>query len=118
MLIEKQENGWSFADENYIGLWYLAYTDDKVIAVFLQSEKAISTSVNLFAGSQEECEQYIIDNELVYELTTNDNAVVDTKDGVGCEIAAIDEVIPGIDDTLTELNSPDTVPIIEEVINI
>ena len=118
MLIEKQENGWSFADENYTGLWYLAYTDDKVIAVFIQSEKAISTSVNLFVGSQEECEQHIIDNELVYEIATNDDTVVDTEDSILHEIALIDEVIPDVNDTLTELSSPEAVPVIEEVINI
>lgn len=118
MIIEKQENGWSFTDETHTGLWRLVYTDDKIIAVFLQSEAPISTSVNLFVGSQEECEQHIINNELVYELIANDNIIPAVADDVVCEITSIDEVIPDVDNTLAELNSPDTVPIIEEVINI
>lgn len=68
MLIEKQENGWSFTDETHSGLWHLAYTDDKVIALFMQSEQSVSTSVNLFVGSKEECEQHILANNLAPEV--------------------------------------------------
>jgi hypothetical protein len=68
MLIEKQENGWSFTDETHLGLWHLAYTDDKVIAMFKQSDLSTSTSVNLFVGSKEECEQHILDNNLIPEF--------------------------------------------------
>ena len=68
MLIEKHENGWSFTDESHLGLWHLAYTDDKVIAMFKQSDLSTSTSVNLFVGSKEECEQHILDNNLAPEF--------------------------------------------------
>ena len=68
MLIEKQENGWSFTDETHSGKWRLAYTDDNVIALFLQSDQSVSTSVNLFVGSKEECEQHILDNNLIPEI--------------------------------------------------
>ena len=68
MLIEKQENGWSFTDETHGGKWHLAYTDDKVIALFMQSEQSVSTSVNLFVGSKEECEQHILANNLAPEV--------------------------------------------------
>ena len=68
MLIEKQENSWSFTDETHSGKWRLAYTDDNVIALFLQSDQSVSTSVNLFVGSKEECEQHILDNNLIPEI--------------------------------------------------
>ncbi len=86
MLIEKQENGWSFTDETHRGLWHLAYTDDKVIALCLQSDQSISTSVNLFVGSKEECEQHILDNNLAPEVMP------------AAEEYQYDEVLP-IDDT-------------------
>lgn len=113
MIIEKQENGWSFTDETHTGLWCLVYTDNKIIAVFSRLEAPISTSVNLFVGSQEECEQHTIDNELVYEnITTN----IVMPDDIVYEITS--EGIDDVGNTLAELNSPDTVPNIEEVINI
>jgi hypothetical protein len=73
-LIEKHENGWAYIDNHDLAhdSWYLVYTDDKVIAHFLQSEQSISTSVNLFVGSKEECEQHILDNDLAYEVMPED----------------------------------------------
>jgi hypothetical protein len=72
-LIEKHENGWSYADESDTNLWYLVYTDGKVIVVFKQSTQSMSTSVNLFVGSKEECEQHILDNDLAYEVMPEDS---------------------------------------------
>ena len=66
MLINKQPNGWSFTTEEQNGLWHLAYDDDKNVAAFFESTKTTSTSLNLFVGTKEECDQYIIDSELIY----------------------------------------------------
>lgn len=87
MLIEKQENGWSFTDQTHSGKWRLAYTDDNVIALFLQSDQSVSTSVNLFVGSKEECEQHILDNNLTPEVMPPNeeyqyNSVSDENDSI------------------------------------
>jgi hypothetical protein len=68
MLIEKQPNGWSFTTEDQNGLWHLAYDDNKNVAAFFESTKTTSTSLNLFVGTKEECDQYIIVNELILPL--------------------------------------------------
>jgi hypothetical protein len=95
MIIEKHENGWSFTDETHKGLWHLAYTDDKVIALFLQSEQSISTSVNLFVGSNEECEQHIIDRNLIYEVMLADEEYFYEDTSI---------TVPSIDDTVEYLD--------------
>ena len=90
MLIVKHKNGWSFTDKTHRGLWHLAYTDDKVIALFLQSDQSISTSVNLFVGSKEECEQHIIDHNLIYEIMLADEEYLYEDTSI---------TVPSIDDT-------------------
>lgn len=79
MHIQKYENGWSFTDQLHSGKWHLAYTDDKVIVLFLQSDQSVSTSVNLFVGSKEECEQHILDNGLAPEVMPADEEYIEPE---------------------------------------
>lgn len=97
MLIEKQENGWSFTDETHTGLWRLAYTDDNVIALFLQSDQSVSTSVNLFVGSKEECEQHILANNLAPEVMPV------SEEYINADTPAIDSTVEYIDSCNVEV---------------
>lgn len=73
MLIEKKINGWSFTTEEQNGLWHLVYDDDNNIVAFFESTKTTSTSVNLFVGTKEECDQYIIDHALVLPVSKSNS---------------------------------------------
>jgi hypothetical protein len=66
MIIDKQPDGWSFSTEEQNGLWHLAFDDNKKIVAYFESINETSTSVNLFVGTKEECDQYIIDNNLIF----------------------------------------------------
>jgi hypothetical protein len=55
MIIQPNENGWSFDESNS---WKLVH-DGRNIVFFEQTDKAISTQSNLFIGTQEECEAEI-----------------------------------------------------------
>jgi len=66
MIIEKQPDGWSFTTEEQTGLWHLAYDDEKKVTAFFESTQTTSTGSNLFVGTKEECDQYIIDSGLIY----------------------------------------------------
>lgn len=72
MLIEKQPDGWSFTTEEQTGLWHLAYDDEKKVTAFFESTQTTSTGSNLFVGTKEECDQYIIDNGLIYASVVED----------------------------------------------
>ena len=55
MIIQPNENGWSFDESNS---WKLVH-DGRNIVFFEQTDKAISTQSILFTGTQEECEAEI-----------------------------------------------------------
>ena len=55
MIIQPNENGWSFDESNS---WKLVH-DGRNIVFFEQTDKAISTQSILFIGTQEECEAEI-----------------------------------------------------------
>ena len=65
MLIQRDTNNWSFSTEEQNGLWHLIYDNDKNIIMLFESIGITSTQENLFVGTKEECDQYIIDNELI-----------------------------------------------------
>lgn len=66
MLIQRDTNNWSFSTEEQTGLWHLIFDNDKNVITLFHSIGITSTQENLFVGTKEECEQYIIDNELIY----------------------------------------------------
>lgn len=65
MLIQRDINNWSFSTEEQTGLWHLIYDNDKNVIMLFESIGITSTQENLFVGTEEECDQYIIDNELI-----------------------------------------------------
>ena len=65
MLIEKDINGWSFSTEDQNGLWHLVFDNNKNIITMFESVGITSTQENLFVGTREECDQYIVVNELL-----------------------------------------------------
>ena len=68
MLIQKNTNNWSFSTEEQNGLWHLIFDNDKNVITLFESIGITSTQENLFVGTKEECEQYIIDEGLYYEI--------------------------------------------------
>jgi hypothetical protein len=65
MIIEKNSQGWSFSTDDHKNLWHLLFDDSKNIISYNLESLYTSTQANLFVGTLEECEQYIIDNNLV-----------------------------------------------------
>jgi hypothetical protein len=68
MIIQKNTNNWSFSTEEQNGLWHLIFDNDKNVITLFESIGITSTQENLFVGTKEECEQYIIDEGLYYEI--------------------------------------------------
>ena len=68
MIIQKNTNNWSFSTEEQNGLWHLIFDNDKNVITIFESIGITSTQENLFVGTKEECEQYIIDEGLYYEI--------------------------------------------------
>ena len=68
MIIQKNTNNWSFSTEEQNGLWHLIFDNDKNVITLFHSIGITSTQENLFVGTKEECEQYIIDEGLYYEI--------------------------------------------------
>jgi hypothetical protein len=66
MIIQKNTNNWSFSTEEQNGLWHLIFDNDKNVITLFKSIGITSTQENLFVGTKEECEQYIIDEGLYY----------------------------------------------------
>jgi hypothetical protein len=62
MNIEANENGWIFDESTG---WKLIH-NDQIVIFFEFTDKSISTQEKLFIGTKEECEQYIVDNNLLY----------------------------------------------------
>jgi hypothetical protein len=89
MLIQRDTNNWSFSTEEQNGLWHLIYGNDKNIIMLFESIGITSTQENLFVGTKEECDQYIIDNELIYSAL--EEQVIDSF------------VEPGIPETIEEI---------------
>lgn len=68
MLIQKNTNNWSFSTEEQNGFWHLIFDNNKNVITIFESIGITSTQENLFVGTKEECEQYIIDEGLYYEI--------------------------------------------------
>ena len=68
MIIQRDTNNWSFSTEEQNGLWHLIFDNDKNVITLFESVGITSTQENLFVGTKEECEQYIIDEGLYYEI--------------------------------------------------
>jgi hypothetical protein len=68
MIIQKNTNNWSFSTEEQNGLWHLIFDNDKNVITLFESIGITSTQENLFVGTKEECEQYIIDEGLYYAI--------------------------------------------------
>ena len=66
MLIQRDTKNWSFSTEEQNGLWHLIFDNDKNVITLFESVGITSTQENLFVGTKEECEQYIIDEGLYY----------------------------------------------------
>jgi hypothetical protein len=64
MIIQPNENGWSFDESNS---WKLVH-DGRNIVFFEQTDKAISTQSNLFVGTHEECEEQIVKEGLSWPV--------------------------------------------------
>jgi hypothetical protein len=66
MLTQRDIYNWSFSTEEQNGLWHLIFDNDKNVITLFESIGITSTQENLFVGTKEECDQYIIDNGLIY----------------------------------------------------
>ena len=65
MLIQRDTNNWSFSTEEQNGLWHLIFDYDKNVITLFHSIGITSTQENLFVGTKEECDQYIVDQNLI-----------------------------------------------------
>lgn len=95
MLIEKQENGWSLSTAEHTGLWHLIFRD-KIIIDFFESTTTTSTSMDLFIGTLNESNQYIIDNNLTYDTENSLETIVNVVEPIFVMpeyIAETDEVV-------------------------
>ena len=81
MLIEKQENGWSLSTAEHTGLWHLIFRD-KIIIDFFESTTTTSTSMDLFIGTLDELNQYIIDNNLTYDTENSLETIVNVVEPI------------------------------------
>lgn len=65
MIIEKNSDGWSFSTDAHKNLWHLVFDEVRNIISYGPEALYTSTQANLFVGTQAECDQYIIDNNLI-----------------------------------------------------
>ena len=73
MIIQPNENGWSFDESNS---WKLVH-DGRNIVFFEQTDKAISTQSTLFVGTEQECEDQIKLLNLKFpEISQNEQPLV------------------------------------------
>jgi len=72
MIIQKNANNWSFSTEEQNGLWHLIFDNDKNVITIFESIGITSTQENLFVGTKEECDRYIIDEGLYYIANENE----------------------------------------------
>ena len=68
MIIEKNTEGWSFSTDEHKNLWHLVFDDNKIVSSYYLAPLYTSTQANLFVGTKEECDQYIIDNGLLNNI--------------------------------------------------
>lgn len=68
MNIQKDTNNWSFSTEEQNGMWHLIFDNNKNVITLFKSIGITSTQENLYVGTKEECDQYIIDDGLYYAL--------------------------------------------------
>jgi hypothetical protein len=69
MIIEKNLEGWSFSTDEHKNLWHLIFGDDKIVSSYYHAPLYTSTQANLFVGTKEECDQHIIDQNLILPVT-------------------------------------------------
>jgi len=72
MIIQKNTNNWSFSTEEQNGLWHLIFDNDKNVITIFESIGITSTQENLFVGTKEECDQYIVEEGLYYTIDENE----------------------------------------------
>ena len=72
MLIQRDINNWSFSTEEQNGLWHLIFDNNKNMITLFESIGITSTQENLFVGTKEECDRYIIDEGLYYIANENE----------------------------------------------
>lgn len=65
MIILKSANDWSISTAEQNGLWHLVFGDDNSVAAFFESVGQTSTQKNLFVGTKEECDVFILENNLI-----------------------------------------------------
>ena len=58
MIIPPNENGWSYDDS--VGTWKLVYADN-LIMFYEQTDQSIGTQNTLFVGTEQECEDQIVE---------------------------------------------------------
>ena len=66
MIITPDANGWSYDDST--GNWKLVYSD-KIIVLYEQTDQSIATQSVLFVGTQQECDNQILNLELHFPDT-------------------------------------------------
>ena len=67
MIIQPNENGWSYDDST--GNWKLVYAD-KLIVLYEQTDQSIATQSVLFVGTEQECKDQIKLLDLKYPEET------------------------------------------------
>jgi hypothetical protein len=65
MIIPKNANDWSISTEQQNGLWHLVFDNDSNVVAFFESVGQTSTQKNLFVGTKEECDAFILENNLI-----------------------------------------------------
>jgi hypothetical protein len=69
-MLQPKNNGWSYSKGTRAGAWHLLFDDDKNVIEFFESTSTTSTTINLFVGTREECEEFILGNGLVLDTGT------------------------------------------------
>jgi hypothetical protein len=73
MIIEKNSEGWSFSANEHKNFWHLVFDEEKNVSSYHLEPLYTSTQANLFVGTKEECDQYIIDNGLIIPISDQEN---------------------------------------------
>jgi hypothetical protein len=74
MIITPDANGWSYDDST--GNWKLVYAD-KLIVLYEQTDQSIATQSVLFVGTQQECDNQILNLGLHFpEISQNEQPLV------------------------------------------
>jgi len=81
MLIQRDTNNWSFSTEEQNGLWHLIFDNNKHVITLFESIGITSTQENLFVGTKEQCDQYIIDENLFLDRIEQEILVTPSSPG-------------------------------------